>query len=174
MIWIYVIIGFIALVLILFIVLRNTLIGSRNLVDAAFADMDALLLKRYELIPKLVTITQGYAQHEAQVLEEIAAKRSTIWDDNETAKQLAARLQVIKEAYPDLKADENFERLMNQITETENHLLYSRQFYNGTVEQYNRRIESFPYSLFSQQQGFTKKKYVAVAAEAHQIPNYNV
>lgn len=173
MIWIYLLVGLIALVLILFLVLRNTLIGSRNLVEAAFADMDALLLKRYELIPKLVTITQGYAAHEAKVLEEIAAKRSDVWSESDTVKQLAQKINLIKEAYPDLKADENFERLMEQITETENHLLYSRQFYNGTVEQYNRRIESFPYSLFSTNQGFTQKKYVAVSAEAHQIPKFD-
>lgn len=170
MIWIYLFVGLVAFMLILFLVLRNTLISSRNLVEAAFADMDALLLKRYELIPKLVTITQGYAAHEAKVLEEIAAKRSDVWSESDTVKQLAQKINLIKEAYPDLKADENFERLMNQIRETENQLLYSRQFYNGTVEQYNRKTESFPYSLFSSKQGFIKKNYVEINIEVHQIP----
>lgn len=173
MIWIYIFVGLLAFGLLLFVVLRNQLIGSQNLVDAAFADMDALLLKRYELIPKLVQITKGYAAHEARVLEEIAAKRSDVFHSDDSMEKLRGKIQLIKEAYPDLKADSTFDRLMEQITETENQLLYSRQFYNGTVEQYNRRIESFPYSLFSQKQGFTKKKYVEISAEMHQIPNYH-
>ena len=175
MIWIGLFGGIVILGLLTFLVLRNALIGSRNLADAAFADMDALLLKRHELIPKLVQITQGYSQHEAKVLEEIAEKRSDVFQNAENdIQQLRAKIQVIKEAYPDLKADANFDKLMTQIKETEDQLLYSRRFYNGTVETYNRQIESFPYSLISSSLGFSRKNYVEVSPDVHEIPNTHV
>lgn len=172
--WIFLLVIIIVVCVIVFIILRNVLIGSRNLVDAAFADIDALLLKRYELIPKLVQIAKGYAEHESTLLEEIANKRLDVFHLGDSLQQTRSKIQLIKEAYPELKADSNFERLMNQITETENQLLYSRQFYNGTVESFNRKIESIPYSFFSAQLGFTKKKYIEVDSSEYQIPNTDV
>lgn len=157
-------------VLIIFLILRNQLIRSRNLVDAAFADMDVHLLKRHELIPKLVQVASGYAQHEAVLLEELAEKRTDIWDKNDQFPQILNKINVIKEAYPDLKADQTFEKLLQQITETENHLLYSRQFYNGTVEAYNALQEKIPYSWFAKSTQHTKRNYVQAKSEQHDIP----
>ncbi|MNJ88955.1 LemA family protein [compost metagenome] len=159
------------LVLIIFVVLRNQLIRSQNLVDAAFADMDVQLQKRHELIPKLVWVASGYAKHEAALLEEIAEKRTGIWDKEDHFPQILTKINVIKEAYPDLKADQTFEKLLRQITETENHLLYSRQFYNGSVEAYNSLQEKIPYSWFAKSGKHTKRNYVQANSKQHDIPN---
>lgn len=163
-------VGIILLIAVLMIVLRNRMIGARNLVEASFADIDAQLLKRYELIPKLVQIAQGYASHEAKLLEELAEKRSSIWSEDDQFPQILNKINVIKEANPDLKADLNFEKLMIQIRETEDHLLYSRQFYNGTVEAYNRMISQIPYSFFTKAFGHSSKKYVQATNEQQNIP----
>lgn len=158
-------------VLIIFLILRNQLIGSRNLVEAAFADMDVQLLKRHELIPKLAQVASGYAKHEAVLLEELAGKRTGIWDKDDEFPQILSKINVIKEAYPDLKADQTFEKLLLQITETENHLRYSRQFYNGAVEAYNSLQEKIPYSWFAKNGKHTKRNYVQAKSEQHDIPN---
>jgi LemA protein len=146
------------------------MIGARNLVEASFADIDAQLLKRYELIPKLIRIAQGYAIHEAKLLEEIAEKRNSIWSDDDQFPQILNKINVIKEAHPDLKADQSFEKLMTQIRETEDHLLYSRQFYNGTVEAYNRMISQIPYSFFRGIFGHSAKQYVHATNEQQASP----
>jgi LemA protein len=163
-------VGIIFLFAVLIIILRNRMIGARNLVEASFADIDAQLLKRYELIPKLIQIAQGYASYEAKLLEELAEKRSSIWSNDDQFPQILTKINVIKEAYPDLKADLNFEKLMVQIRETEDHLLFSRQFYNGTVEAYNRLISQIPYSFFSHAFGHSSKQYVQATNEQQNIP----
>lgn len=159
------------IVLVLFLILRNQLIRSQNLVEAAFADMDVQLLNRYELIPKLIQIAQGYAAHEAKLLEELAGKRNSIWSEDDQFPQILAKINVIKEAYPDLKADLNFEKLLKQIRKTEDHLLYSRQFYNGSVEAYNRMISQIPYSFFSSALGHSRKQYVQAENAQKEIPS---
>lgn len=174
MLWFLIGGGILILILLIFLVLRNRMIASQNLVDAAFADIDAQLLKRHELIPKLVQVASGYAQHEAALLEELASKRSSIWSEKDEFPQILMKINAIKEAYPDLKADATFEKLMEQIKETENQLRYSRQFYNGTVEAYNRMIEQFPYSLFSKASGHNKRSYVAANEVQQQIPETHV
>ncbi|AEA43519.1 LemA family protein [Fluviicola taffensis] len=162
--------GCVLLLIVFVIVLRNKMIGARNLVEASFADIDAQLLNRYELIQKLIQIAQGYASHEAKLLEELAEKRSSIWSGDDQFPQILSKINVIKEAYPDLKADLNFEKLLKQIRETEDHLLYSRQFYNGTVEAYNRMISQIPYSFFRSTFGHSSKQYVQATNEQQSIP----
>lgn len=158
-------------IIIISLILHNQLIGSRNLVEAAFADMDVQLLKRHELIPKLVQVASGYAKHEAVLLEELAEKRAGIWDKDDQFPQILNKINVLKEAYPDLKADQTFEKLLLQITETQNHLLYSRQFYNGAVEAYNSRQEKIPYSWIAKIGKHTKRNYVQAKSEHHDIPD---
>lgn len=170
MIWILLSALTICTLIVLIIYVRNRLIGSENLVDAAFADIDAQLLKRYELIPKLIQVASGYAKHEAEVLEKVAQERGNLQEKSVVISQILNEINVIKENYPDLKADASFEKLMHQIKETENQLLYARQFYNGTVEEYNRLIAQIPYSFFSAMLGHTKKKYVEVNQAVHTIP----
>ena len=159
------------LILVIFLILRNQLIRSENLADAAFADIDVQLVRRHELIPKLVEIASGYAKHEAVLLEEIAKKRTGIWDKDDDFPQILNKINVIKEANPDLKADQTFEKLLSQIIETQNHLLYSRQFYNGVVEAYNGLQEKIPYSWFAKSGNHSKRNYVHANSEQHEIPN---
>ena len=163
-------IGCILVLLIFVILIRNQMIGARNLVEASFADIDAQLLKRYELIPKLIQIAHGYAGHEAKLLEELAEKRSSIWSNDDQFPQILSKINVIKEAHPDLKADQNFEKLMTQIREIEDHLLYSRQFYNGAVEAYNRMISQIPYNFFRGVFGHSAKQYVQATNEQQATP----
>ena len=155
-------IGCILVLLIFVILIRNQMIGARNLVEASFADIDAQLLKRYELIPKLIQIAQGYAGHEAKLLEELAEKRSSIWSNDDQFPQILSKINVIKEAHPDLKADQNFEK--------QDHLLYSRQFYNGAVEAYNRMISQIPYNFFRGVFGHSAKQYVQATNEQQATP----
>lgn len=163
-------IGCILILIILIVILRNRMIGARNLVEASFADIDAQLLKRYELIPKLIQIAQGYASHETRLLEELAEKRGSIWSNDDQFPQILSKINVIKEANPDLKADQNFDKLMTQIRETEDHLLYSRQFYNGAVEAYNRMISQIPYNFFSGVFGHSAKQYIQATNEQQATP----
>lgn len=170
MTWILLIAITICATIVLFLIIRNRLIASENLVDASFADIDAQLLKRYELIPKLIQVASGYAKHEAEILQKVAKERGNIQDKNLALSQILNEINVIKENYPDLKADSSFDKLMSQIKETENQLLYARQFYNGTVEEYNRLIAQIPYSFFCSMLGHKKKNYVDVDQTVHTIP----
>ena len=145
-----------------FIVLRNTLVQALNLVESAFADIDAQLLLRYELVPKLVQITKHYAAYESDALERIAVTRSRQqWQENRAFPQILPEIDFIRENYPDLKGNRSFEELMQKIVQVEEHLLSARKFYNGAVEAYNRLIELFPNSLISGMTGHRKRPYIA-------------
>ncbi len=162
MIWMGIIIAVILFLLVLFVVLRNKLITAKNLVDSAYADVDSQLLLRFELIPKLVQITQHYATYEAGILEKIAESRDiSIWKESDNYPQILSKIRVIKENHPDLKANMTFEDLMIQIKKVEDHLRSSRRFYNGTVEVYNNRVAQFPYSLISFATGHQQQPYIS-------------
>ena len=108
------------LVIVSVVVINNRLIASRNLVESSFADMDVQLLKRYELIPKLVQVASGYAKHEAELLEELAKKRTEIWDKTDEFPQILNKINLIKEAYPDLIDKKAF--IENDIDNLKNHV----------------------------------------------------
>lgn len=145
-----------------FIILYNKLVQALNLVESAFADIDAQLLLRYELIPKLAQITRHYAAYESDVLVEIAVTRSQqLWQENDALPQILTKINFIRENYPDLKSIPSFEELMQKIIQVEEHLLSARRFYNGAVEAYNNLIELFPYSLISGMTGHRKRPYIA-------------
>lgn len=152
----------VVLVVVLYIALRNSLIRSKNLVVSAYADVDAQLLLRYELIPKLVRITEHYMQHETALLVKIVEERTR--EDSKSAdeySQILNKISVIKENYPELKADSSFDQLMTQIKKVEDHLISARRFYNGVVEVYNSKIAQFPYSIISGASGFHKQPYIS-------------
>ncbi len=135
------------------IFLFNRLVSDRNQVRAAWSDIDVQLTRRHELVPRLVEAVKGYAGHEratmAAVTElrkhSIAAQR--LADKAGLEDQLQSglhKLVVLAEAYPDLKASENFLTLQNELVEIEDHLQYARRFYNGSVRVFNTRIETLP------------------------------
>lgn len=152
----------------------NGLITLRNRVDEAWSDIDVQLKRRYDLIPNLVNTVKGYATHEGQTLEKvIAARNAAMSATNPHAKAEAENalsgtlksLFALSESYPDLKANQNFLSLQNELTDTENKILASRRFYNGNVRDFNTKLQVFPTNIIANALGFTKRDFFEVDAE---------
>jgi LemA protein len=150
------------------IVVFNGLIRRRNRVDSAWAQIDVQLQRRYDLIPNLVESVKGYATHERQLFEDIAKARTTAMAASGVAAQAQAEQQVtgalrgllaVAEAYPDLKANQNFLALQEELTGTEGRIAYARQFYNDAVQNWNTRLQSFPSSLIANAFHMTAREY---------------
>ena len=174
MLWIILII---VVLLILFIIsVYNSLVTLRQRVKNAFGQMDVQLQRRFDLIPNLVETVKGYMTHESDTLAKVTELR-TAWAgaktvdekanlDNELSNTLKT-IMAVAEAYPDLKANQNFESLQNELTETENKISYSRQFYNDTVTRYNTKLELFPSNIIAGMFHFTAESLFEVdSAEA--------
>lgn len=174
MLWIILIIVFL---LILFIIsVYNSLVTLRQRVKNAFGQMDVQLQRRFDLIPNLVETVKGYMTHESDTLAKVTELR-TAWAgaktvdekaklDNELSNTLKT-IMAVAEAYPDLKANQNFESLQNELTETEDKISYSRQFYNDTVTKYNTKLELFPSNIVAGMFHFTAESLFEVdSAEA--------
>ena len=174
MLWIILII---VVLLILFIIsVYNSLVTLRQRVKNAFGQMDVQLQRRFDLIPNLVETVKGYMTHESDTLAKVTELR-TAWAgaktvdekaklDNELSNTLK-NIMAVAEAYPDLKANQNFESLQNELTETEDKISYSRQFYNDTVTRYNTKLELFPSNIIAGMFHFTAESLFEVdSAEA--------
>jgi LemA protein len=174
MLWIILII---VVLLILFIIsVYNSLVTLRQRVKNAFGQMDVQLQRRFDLIPNLVETVKGYMIHESDTLAKVTELR-TAWAgaktvdekaklDNELSNTLKT-IMAVAEAYPDLKANQNFESLQNELTETEDKISYSRQFYNDTVTRYNTKLELFPSNIIAGMFHFTAESLFEVdSAEA--------
>lgn len=174
MLWIILII---VVLLILFIIsVYNSLVTLRQRVKNAFGQMDVQLQRRFDLIPNLVETVKGYMTHESDTLAKVTELR-TAWAgaktvdekaklDNELSNTLKT-IMAVAEAYPDLKANQNFESLQNELTETEDKISYSRQFYNDTVTRYNTKLELFSSNIIAGMFHFTAESLFEVdSAEA--------
>lgn len=154
-----IIIGVIVVILIIwFISAYNGFIRMKNKIEEAFATMDVYLKKRWDLVPNLVSTVKGYAEHEKETFEKITGLRSRAYESmsaNEKidANQLLggglARLIATAEAYPELKANENFMDLQRQLNQIEDDIANSRKYYNGCVRQMNTKVESFPSNIIA-------------------------
>jgi LemA protein len=150
-----------AILLVAVVWFYNRLVAQRNRVAEAWAGIDVQLQRRHELVPNLVQVVRGYARHEAQTLEAVTMQRSggdraspeLAGRETELSRSLG-RLLVLAEAYPELKADENFRQLQDDLVEVEDHLQYARRYYNGTVRDLNNLVESFPSNLVARPFGF--------------------
>lgn len=161
----------------------NRLISDRNQVTAAWSDVDVQLQRRHDLIPNLVEAVKAYAGHERTVLERVVSERSasqrasgvTEKGQREVALQKNLfSLIAIAEAYPDLKANRNFSQLSQQLAEVENHIQFARRFYNGSVRQFNTRIEQFPHLLVARSFGFRQAEFFAAEADADVAPRVSL
>jgi LemA protein len=150
------------------IVLFNGMIRRRNRVDSAWAQIDVQLQRRYDLIPNLVETVKGYATHERELFEQIAVARTTAMNATGVAAQAKAEQQVtgavrgllaVAEAYPDLKANQNFLALQEELSGTEGRIAYARQFYNDSVQDWNTRIQAFPGSVVAGMFHFGPREY---------------
>jgi LemA protein len=157
------------------IAMYNGLIRSRVRVDEAWSDINVQLKRRYDLIPNLVNTVQGYAKHEKSVFEDVTTARTAamgatgIADKAQAENQLAGALKslfAVAEAYPDLKANENFKQLQDELVDTEDKIQAARRFYNGSVRDYNTKLQVFPTSLFAGMLGFTHRDFYEVENQA--------
>lgn len=168
-----------AVIVVVLIVIYNSLVKSRVRVDEAWSDITVQLKRRNDLIPNLVNSVKGYAKHEKQVFEQVTEARSAIMSAKgpaETAKAdnmfegALKSLFAVAEAYPDLKANENFKQLQDELVDTEDKIQASRRFYNGSVRDLNTKIQTFPTSLIAKGFGFKQREFYEVdEAESKKI-----
>src|ERR1700745_1309889 len=162
---------------------RNQMAVKREAVNAAWSQVDVFLERRADLIPNLVATVKGFAVHEEQVFSEIAQARSALIGARTPADKIAAngaldsalsRLLVITENYPQLKSNENFLRLQDELAGTENRIAVERRRYNDVVQDYNTFIATFPNSLVASMSGFTRNDaYFKTEEGARQVPKVN-
>jgi LemA protein len=152
----------------------NGLIGMRQRVDQAFADVDVQLRQRHDLIPNLVEAVKGYAAHERGTLDEVVKARNAAIAAQGPAQQAAAenmltgalrQLFALSEAYPDLKASANFQQLQAELSDLENKIAAARRFFNNAVQEYNTGIQRFPAAVFATAFGFAPKAFFDLGAE---------
>ena len=152
----------------------NGLIRLRNQLENAWAQIDVQLKRRYDLIPNLVETVKGYAKHESGTFERVTQARNvamsakTVGERAEAENILTGALKslfAVAEAYPDLKANQNFLRLQEELTSTENKIAFSRQFYNDTVMIFNTRIEVFPVNMVAGMFYFLRREFFEVKGE---------
>ncbi len=179
-VWLWAILGFVVLFGLALVGSYNGLVSSNQGVDNAWANVQTDLQRRYDLIPNLVNTVKGYAKHESSVLEEVTRLRSQWGEAHNTDAQVKAannledaigRLMVVVEKYPDLKANENFLRLQDELAGTENRIAVARMRYNQAVQDYNVKVQSFPSNLMASIGGFkVRDSYFKAKDEAQDAP----
>lgn len=173
MMW-WIIIGLVAIVIVWIIAVYNGLIGLKNRVEEAKSDIDVQTKRRYDLIPNLVETVKGYAKHEKKVFTDVTKARTQAMGAKGMAKKAQAENMLtdalksvfaVAENYPELKANENFSKLQDELTGTEDKIEASRRFYNGNVRDFNTRIQVFPNNIIAKNLGFSKKELFEARAQ---------
>ena len=174
MLWLWILLGVVALLVVFAAVGYNRLVRLRNEADTGWANIDVQLQRRADLIPNLVEAVRGYAAHERGVFEEVTKARVALQqaqspgaagDANDVLTMALGRLFAVAEAYPDLKASENFLRLQEDLTDTEDKISAARRYYNSTVMHYNTAIQSIPWVLVARPLGFGEKEFFSAAGD---------
>src|ERR1044071_3411994 len=164
----WILIGVVVLVVLYVVLTYNGLVRLRNRVKNSWAQIDVQLKRRYDLIPNLVETVKGYAKHERGTFEAVTQARANAINATGVAEQAQAEnmitgalksLFAVAEAYPDLKANENFLALQEELTGTEGRISYARQFYNDAVLQLNTKIQSFPSNILANMFKFKEREY---------------
>lgn len=171
-------IGIVVIIVLFLITSYNSLVKLRNWVKESWAQIDVQLKRRYDLIPNLVNTVKGYAAHEKETLEKVIQARNQLVQGSpqeriEADNQIQTALKSIfalSEAYPDLKANQNFTKLQEELTTTENKVAYSRQLYNKTVADYNIKRESFPTIMIAGMFGFGPEEQLAIPEAEREAP----
>lgn len=179
--YIYIIIGIIVILLIYILITYNSFINSRNLVKEAFSTMDIYLKKRWELIPNLIEVVKGYSQYENETLTKITSLRSSSYDEltmdnkintNEELSKCLSNIFAVSENYPELKANELYTNLSNNLISIEDEIANSRKYYNGTVRNFNNKIQMFPNNILAKL--FRFKEFKMFEANAEEKNNVGV
>jgi LemA protein len=173
--WAWIVIGIGVLVVLYALVTYNRLIRNRNRIDAAWSQIDVQLRRRYDLIPNLVETVKGYAAHERGIFERVAEARSagiaakTVPEQAQAENQLTQALRqlfAVVENYPQLKANENFLALQEELTGTEGRIAFSRQFYNEQVLTYNNLVQQAPSNVVANLANFSTREYFEIEEAA--------
>jgi LemA protein len=167
------------LLALIYISIRNGMIGSRNRVDEAWSGIDVQLKRRHDLVPNLVESVKGYAAHESQVFAKVTAARADAMSSHSVADTSKAEgalsgaltdLRAVAENYPTLRATENFQQLNRELTEIEDEIQASRRIYNSNVQSYNTKIQVFPNSVIANQGGFTPREFFEITEASDREP----
>lgn len=174
-----IVLGLIVLVAIAFIVIRNSMIASRNRVDEAWSGIDVQLKRRHDLIPNLVETVKGYATHEQATFQKVTQARAdamqaaSVQATQEAEAKLSgalAEVRAVAEQYPDLRATENFQQLQRNLNEIEDEIQAARRIYNSNVQAYNTKIQIFPNSIVANSGGFTAREFFEIEDASDREP----
>lgn len=169
----------VAVILFIFFGYYNKIIRLENRIDNAWGQIDVQLRRRADLIPNLMETVKGYMKHEREVLENVTKARSALMTAKTPQENLDAdtmltgalkTLFAVAESYPDLKANQNFLNLQDELTHTEDKISYARQHYNDSVLSFNNTIETFPGVIFARLMNKTEKDMLAIPEEAREVP----
>ena len=177
-----VVVGAVVLLPLIYVIATyNTLVALRNHIRDAWANVDTELKRRYDLIPNLVATVKGYAAHEKEVFERVTQLRTQCMasqgrpeqqavDENQLVAALQKMLAVV-ENYPQLKADQHFLKLQEELTNTEDRIQAARRFFNGNVRDYRNKCEMFPSSVIAGMFGFESQDYFNVPPSVREVPD---
>lgn len=166
-------------IIVFVIVTYNSLVQLRNKVKNAFAQIDTQLQRRFDLIPNLVETVKGFATHEKELLESVAASRSGYINASSNGEKMAMNNQLtsslrslfaVSENYPELKSNTNFLQLQDELSETEDKVTYARQFYNDAVTIYNNKLQTFPNNMVAGIFGFREEELFNSVEDAKEAP----
>lgn len=176
---IIIVVAVVALLVIYLITAYNGLIRRRNQIENAWSQIDVQLKRRHDLIPNLVETVKGYAAHERETLDAVITARNAAVAAPSPSTQAAAEGQLmgslrqlfaLGEAYPDLKANQNFLALQEELSATEGKVAYARQFYNDSVLEYNNKLQQFPTMYFARMLKFERREYFETDEAARSVP----
>lgn len=176
----WIILGAFVLLIAVVTVIYNGLVQGRNRVDNSWGQVEVQLKRRYDLVPNLVETVKGYASHEKDTFEQVTLARSNAQSATGPAEQAGAenfltsalrQLFAVAEAYPELRASENFASLQGELAETENKIAVSRQIYNDTVLTYNNKVQQVPTNFVAAATGFKAREFFEGGAESQDAPS---
>ncbi len=179
---IWIVLGIVVLIVVYLWSLYNGLVSLKTQIDEAISAIDVQLKRRADLIPNLVETVKGYAKHEKTVFSEVTKARSALMGARSLATKAEAsdmltaalgKLIAVAEAYPQLKANENFVQLQKELSDTEDKVAYARQYHNSVVNDYNIKIRTFPNTLFNEMFGFSPKEFFQASDEERKSVKVN-
>ncbi|HOO68057.1 MAG TPA: LemA family protein [Bacilli bacterium] len=177
--WLWIVLILVGVLLLYVASTYNKLVVLRNKVKDQWSQIEVQLKKRFDLIPNLVETVKGYAKHEKETLNAVIEARNKFKSAKTPEDEMAAsgdlnkalgRLMVLTEAYPELKANENFLQLQSDLKDVEEKIAFARQFYNDTVLTYNNKVQMFPSNIIAGMLGFKESKFFEAGEEAKEAP----
>lgn len=177
--WLWALIGIVVIIAIVFIYYFNRFVTLSNRIDNSLSQIDVQLKKRADLVPNLIETVKGYAKHEKSIMTEVTKARASVMGASSFEKRAQAgaklgaamgSLLAVAENYPQLKANENFIQLQQELSAIEDKIAYARQSYNDSILSYNNSVETFPGTVFAKMYGHSEKAFLQIPAEEKKVP----